>query len=95
MSNPPKGLSLRRLRARGVELAVLSFPLPSGEALTTAEVALLRELIGGRSNKQIAADRATSVRTVANQVAALLKKCGAESRADLAARWPELLATNR
>jgi DNA-binding NarL/FixJ family response regulator len=40
-------------------------------------------LLSGASNAEIARLRRTSVRTVANQVAAILKKLGAGSRTEL------------
>ncbi|MBK7193709.1 MAG: helix-turn-helix transcriptional regulator [Myxococcales bacterium] len=55
-------------------------------ALTPAEDAVLAAIVRGDSNAAIAAARQTSVRTVANQVAALLRKLGASSRYDLIRR---------
>lgn len=54
--------------------------------LSPAERAVLAYVIRGDSNAEIAAARRTSVRTVANQVAKLLRKLGASSRFDLI-RW--------
>jgi len=48
--------------------------------LTRAETEVLELLLGGLSNEAIARARKTSVRTVANQVAAILEKTGAPSR---------------
>lgn len=55
-------------------------------ALTAAERQILELLDQGLSNQAIARIRQRSVRTIANQVAALLKKTGASSRRALAAR---------
>lgn len=54
--------------------------------LTAAEQAVLDQIVQGRSNQEIALQRGTSVRTVANQVAALLHKLDVDSRQALAAR---------
>jgi len=56
--------------------------------LTPAEREVLEDVIRGGSNREIAARRRASVRTVANQVAGLLKKLGAASRLELAAKSP-------
>jgi DNA-binding NarL/FixJ family response regulator len=66
--------------------AILSFPLdelPLPESLSAAEKAVCRLVLTGASNAEIARQRRTSVRTVANQVAAILKKLGAGSRSEL------------
>lgn len=55
-------------------------------ALTDAERDVLSLLQRGLSNRQIATERARSVRTVANQVASLLKKTGSTSRRALVVR---------
>jgi DNA-binding NarL/FixJ family response regulator len=60
-------------------------PEIDGERLTTAEELVLRHLRTGLSNRQIAEVRGTSDRTVANQVAALLRKSGQPSRRALVA----------
>ena len=54
--------------------------------LTLAERDELEGLTRGLSNREIADRRRSSLRTVANQVAALLKKHGASSRLDLTAK---------
>jgi DNA-binding NarL/FixJ family response regulator len=56
------------------------------QKLTPAEREVLKDVIRGRSNREIAARRRASVRTVANQIGALLKKLGAASRLELAAQ---------
>ena len=54
--------------------------------LTEAERDVLALLQRGLTNRQIAAERSRSVRTVANQVASLLKKTGSHSRRALVVR---------
>jgi DNA-binding CsgD family transcriptional regulator len=52
-------------------------------SLTTAELEVARLAAQGRSNAEIAEARDTSVRTVANQMAKILRKLGVSSRADI------------
>jgi DNA-binding NarL/FixJ family response regulator len=52
--------------------------------LTAAENSVASAVLSGRSNRDIALARRTSLRTVANQVAALYRKLGVGSRAELA-----------
>jgi DNA-binding NarL/FixJ family response regulator len=54
--------------------------------LTEAERAVLGLLIAGSTNADIATRRATSPRTVANQVQAIFRKFGVRSRSELMAR---------
>jgi len=54
----------------------LDFPVP----LSQAEAAVVRELIAGRSHAQISRLRATSRRTVANQLATVFRKLGVSGR---------------
>jgi len=75
------------------ELAVFAWPAtddatPTALAgLTAAERAVLTLVVGGASNAAIASARGTSVRTVANQVASLLRKLDAASRFELIKRY--------
>ena len=57
--------------------------LPRADELTLAESNVLQELLEGRTNKEIAAKRSSSVRTVANQVATIFRKLGVSSRSEL------------
>jgi DNA-binding NarL/FixJ family response regulator len=69
-------------------LAVLSVPLATADAavgLTEAESDVVTGLLQGLSNREIAARRGSSARTVANQVATVFRKLGVRSRAELAA----------
>lgn len=72
----------------GVEYLVLSLPAeaPRGLPLSDAERDVVAALLAGDSNRDIAARRGTSVRTVANQVASIFRKLGVASRAELASR---------
>jgi DNA-binding NarL/FixJ family response regulator len=84
---PPEGL----VAYVGDDVALLSMPsTPSRalDALTHAERSIARKLVEGLSNAAIARARGTSERTVANQVAAIFRKLGVGSRAELARRFP-------
>jgi DNA-binding NarL/FixJ family response regulator len=67
-------------------LAIVSWPVvprSRSSSLSTAEEAVLRGVALGKSNAEIAKERGTSPRTVANQVAGLLRKYGVSSRYEL------------
>lgn len=53
------------------------------ESLNPAERSVASAVLEGKSNKEIAQARGTAVRTVANQVAKVLARCGVTSRAEL------------
>jgi DNA-binding CsgD family transcriptional regulator len=98
----PDGLRMSRMTVGAEELAVLSFSLPDSappDTLTVAERAVAAALLEGLSNAKIASARRTSVRTVANQVASVLRKLGVRSRSEAAAvlgrvcRAPAVAAT--
>jgi DNA-binding CsgD family transcriptional regulator len=57
-----------------------------GANLTAAEREVAGFILRGRSNGEIASARRTSARTVANQIAAIFRKVGVSSRAELVAR---------
>ena len=57
-------------------------------ALTPAELDVARLAARGLSNKEIAHQRARSERTIANQLAAILRKLRLSSRAQLASVLP-------
>ncbi|MFN0252992.1 MAG: response regulator transcription factor [Kofleriaceae bacterium] len=71
------------------ELAVFAWDVERlDEArLTEAERDVLVRIVAGASNAQIARARTASVRTVANQVASLLRKLNAASRYELIQRY--------
>ena len=86
-STPPPGVVAERFAIDGVELVAFRWEAaPATASLTPAESAVLGELLGGASNAAIARARGVSARTVANQVAALLRKLGVGSRYELIAR---------
>jgi DNA-binding NarL/FixJ family response regulator len=61
--------------------AVVVFAIPGTRvALTASESAILVDIVRGRSNAAIARRRRRSLRTVANQVASVLRKLGLRSR---------------
>src|SRR5262245_13517945 len=85
-SRVPEPLRVTTFEAGSDTFAILSFPvheLPLPDALSAAEKGVCRLLLTGASNAEIARQRRTSVRTVANQVAAILKKLNAGSRSEL------------
>jgi DNA-binding CsgD family transcriptional regulator len=87
---PPSGLRAYRFLYKDEEYLVLSFPVAAAslpDQLTDAERVVLRELLAGKSNAEIAGARGTSPRTVANQISSLYRKLGVASRAELAARF--------
>lgn len=77
-----------RVRAVSVAASLLGHRLdaPPVEALTIAERDIVELIASGMSNADIAALRGRSVRTVANQVASILRKTKSGSRRALAAR---------
>ncbi len=67
--------------------AVVSIPLAEvmvPECLSAAEREVARLVLEGRSSREIAKVRGTSARTIANQLAAIFRKLGVSSRAELA-----------
>lgn len=82
-------LRILRFSFRGEQFAALVENLePQGVpcALTPAERQVACMLRSGASNRKIAQARGTSLHTVANQIASLMKKLGAGSRVELALR---------
>jgi DNA-binding NarL/FixJ family response regulator len=77
-----------RFRHDGQDHVVVGVPVRPAPALllTRAELAIARGLVRGCSNHDIATTRGSSVRTVANQVASLLRKLGLQSRKQVAVR---------
>lgn len=60
-------------------------PLEMPEGLTAAEREIVRLLLSGLSTGEMARLRGRSYRTVANQLAAIYRKAGVASRAELVA----------
>lgn len=88
-AHAPGAIETRCVQIGGVELLVLSFsaaPATLPADLSAAEREVLRWLLQGDTNAQVAARRQTAVRTAANQVASIFRKIGVTSRAELAAR---------
>jgi DNA-binding NarL/FixJ family response regulator len=84
---PPAGLKSARLMVGAREFLVLSMPSDDLlDGLTAAERMIAERLALGRSNAELARERGTSERTIANQVRAILEKTGTRSRAELTAR---------
>jgi DNA-binding CsgD family transcriptional regulator len=87
---PPSGLTAFELELRGERLAVLVLS-PQEEValpgLSDAERKVAELAVAGYSNREIASIRATSVRTIANQLARIFAKTGTSSRRELATRW--------
>lgn len=83
----PPNLSCRVLRSGETEVVLLSFTPGERSGLTTAERDVALAVARGLSNAKIAAERQASPRTIANQVAAIMRKLGVSSRAELVARF--------
>jgi DNA-binding NarL/FixJ family response regulator len=83
---PPPSLAAEKIDD---DLVVFSWDVaarPPAE-LTAAERDVLARVARGQSNAAIARARKTSARTVANQVASLLRKTGSSSRYDLICKF--------
>ena len=87
---PHKNLRVDTIRIGGDEYVVMSWPrdidAATLEPLTSAERAVTKLVLSGKSNSEIARQRGTSPRTVANQLASLYRKLGVRSRRELTAR---------
>jgi DNA-binding CsgD family transcriptional regulator len=91
----PRGLRCDHVSVDGEEYLVLDFPAadaaeaaePGPWSLTPAEREVAAAAVAGQSNQEIAAARRASTRTIANQLAAIYRKLGINSRAELAALW--------
>jgi DNA-binding CsgD family transcriptional regulator len=85
----PEAPRISRFRLGDSELAVFSEPLPrlsESVDLTPAEQDICLRLLEGQSSREIARERQTATRTVANQIAAIFEKLGVSSRAELIVR---------
>jgi DNA-binding NarL/FixJ family response regulator len=77
---------LSQVTLDGLSYSILSTTRPEyclESALSKAEYAVTRLLVEGQSHAEIAARRQTSVRTVANQLAAAFHKLGVSGRCEL------------
>lgn len=84
----PRDLRAFRFDLGGDAFAVVEFSLPgeqlaSDRRLTPAEREVVRLMLQGKSNVEIATTRGTTVRTVANQVARVFDKLGVRGRLQL------------
>lgn len=74
----------------GERVRVVSWSDGAGEEalrlLSDAEREVVRAVLAGMSNEEIAASRGTASRTIANQLASIFQKLGVSSRAELSAR---------
>ncbi len=87
---PPQGLVVEKITVDEDELLLFSWASTAVEIpppLSRAESEVLRRVVKGESNKAIAKARKTSERTIANQVASLLRKTKASSRFELIRRF--------
>lgn len=79
---------MKQVDLDGETYLVLQWTPPAprpGVPLTTAERAVAALVAGGATNEEIARTRKTSVRTVANQIASIMRKLGVSSRVAIAA----------
>jgi DNA-binding CsgD family transcriptional regulator len=83
----PRDLTCRVLRSGEAEVALLAFTPEGPSRLTAAEKDIALAISRGLSNAEIAAARHSSARTVANQLAGILKKLGVSSRVELVATF--------
>jgi DNA-binding NarL/FixJ family response regulator len=87
---PPATLEVRTVRFGTEQYLLFSWesePPRDVSALSKAEREVLSAITEGASNREIALCRGVSERTIANQVAGLLRKVGAASRYELIRRY--------
>jgi DNA-binding NarL/FixJ family response regulator len=77
------GLQLSRV---GDVIVISADTLELPTAFSESERAVARALIAGSSNAEIAKARGTSIKTVANQLYAMYRKLGVNTREELVAR---------
>jgi DNA-binding NarL/FixJ family response regulator len=85
----PEGLRQSQLEVDAEQYLVLSYPLPPWElpcVLTSAEQEIALAILAGRSRREVAHVRGTSVRTVSNLLSQVFRKLGVRSRIELASR---------
>jgi DNA-binding CsgD family transcriptional regulator len=81
-------MRLLPLEIAGEQYALFSFPLPEPVCppeLTLAEQEVLKAVVQGASNDEIARSRGVSTNTIANQLRSIYTKLGVASRRELAA----------
>jgi DNA-binding CsgD family transcriptional regulator len=91
---PPRALSAERVQTdAGEEFVLFTWDVKMRaddgalQGLSDAERDVFTRVVAGASNAEIARARSVSPRTVANQVASLLRKLGAGSRFELMRRF--------
>jgi DNA-binding CsgD family transcriptional regulator len=80
------------MRVGGEEILVLSVPLPSlryPEGITSAEREIVDAVLQGLTVKEIADQRAASLRTVTTQLGTIFRKAGVNSQSELIAIMTE------
>lgn len=88
----PEGLTATPFQIAGEDLVVFRYALDDRNAversaLTPAERDIAALVAAGLDNSEIATRRGTSVRTVANQVASILRKLRLDSRRQVMLSW--------
>ena len=79
-----------RIRRGELDVLVMSYPLQCPVlpgTLTSAEAEIIRDVLRGLGNREIAAARGTAYATVIKQISSGFKKLGVHSRGELAARF--------
>jgi DNA-binding CsgD family transcriptional regulator len=91
---PPPDLEVTSFSVGDREYAIFRFdvaepgePPPSPANMTAAEWAVVRLVVDGRSNQDIATERGVAVRTIINQLSSVYRKLGVNSRTELALWW--------
>jgi DNA-binding NarL/FixJ family response regulator len=90
-NNAPPDLEVAELNPQTGE-TILAFSLPPlhrPSCLTQAEWDVVQQVASGRSNGEIASQRHTSMRTVANQLQNIFRKLEVKSRLELLQRLSE------
>jgi DNA-binding NarL/FixJ family response regulator len=85
---PPPGLEVVSMHVQGREFVLLRFPIAATQlpsSLSRAEREVVAGVLQGRSNTEIAAQRGTSLRTVAVQLQSIFRKLHVGSRIELTA----------
>lgn len=83
----PVGIACSSFELAEHELVMIEFRLPElgiPPGLSEAEAAVVRELLEGRSPREIARLRAVSVHTVRNQIRSVHRKLGVSNISELA-----------
>jgi DNA-binding CsgD family transcriptional regulator len=83
MLTAPPGLEAYTFDVDGDEYALLVLPARSLDVplgLSASETAVAQAAVSGKSNLEIAAERGTSVNTVANQLRSIYEKLGISGR---------------